>query len=181
MKQIKQVIADLLECVGEDPNREGLMDTPARVESSLGELLSGYGQNPKDVLKSFENVDDYHGMVLVRGIEFYSMCEHHLLPFFGKAHIAYYPCHRVIGISKLARVFDLYARRLQLQERLCKQVTSAIDECLEPVGSACIIEATHLCVSSRGIKKQGMSVVTSNFTGMFDEDSVKRVLSLIRG
>ena len=158
----------LIEFIGDDPNREGLRETPARVIRSYEELLGGYKQKPEDVVKVFED-DDCDEMVIVRDIEFVSTCEHHMLPFMGKAHIAYIPDGKVIGVSKLVRVLEVFSRRLQIQERLCEQVTKALDDILKPKGSACVLEAKHLCMTARGVRKQGSVMVTSSLTGVFRE------------
>jgi GTP cyclohydrolase I len=180
---IHDSVVRFFQFIGEDPTREGLVETPQRVERSYKELFSGYETDPKEVIKVFED-DSCDEMVIVRNVEFFSTCEHHLLPFFGKAHIAYVPDGRVIGASKLARVLEVFARRLQIQERLCQQVTSALDGLLEPKGSACILVARHLCMSSRGIAKQGSEMITSSLTGVFREsgnDARRELLSMVGG
>jgi GTP cyclohydrolase IA len=159
-------IRETLKYLGEDPNREGLIDTPKRVVKSWGEIYSGYEKDPKDLLTTFDS-DGYDQIVVLKDIELYSMCEHHMLPFFGKAHVAYIPNGRVIGISKLARLVDLFARRLQIQERIGQQVTNALMEYLDPKGAACIIEATHMCMRMRGVAKQNSIMITSSMTGVF--------------
>jgi GTP cyclohydrolase IA len=166
----------------EDPDREGLKDTPNRVIESYQELFSGYQHNVTEYFKTFEDVK-CDEMVLVKNCEMYSTCEHHMLPFFGRAHIAYIPDGKVIGLSKLPRILEVYSRRLQIQERICEQVTEAINTHLKPKGSACIIEATHLCMCARGISKQHSTVTTSSITGVFrDKSEVRQELfSLIRG
>lgn len=163
---IQQNIVRQLQYIGEDPNREGLKETPNRIVRSWGELYSGYGQDPKELLTTFDS-DGYDQIVLLKDIELYSMCEHHMLPFFGKAHIAYIPDKRIIGISKLARLLDIFARRLQIQERIGEQVTSTLMEILQPKGVACIIEASHLCMRMRGVSKQNSTMVTSSLKGVF--------------
>jgi GTP cyclohydrolase I len=162
-------IKDLLRYIGEDPEREGLKDTPARVLKSWKELTSGYNQNPKDFLTIFEN-ESYDQIVLLQDIEMYSTCEHHMLTFFGKAHVAYLPGNHIIGISKLARLVDLYARRLQIQERIGDQVTTALMEYLKPKGAACFIEAKHMCMCSRGCNKQNSIMKTASLRGVFKTD-----------
>jgi len=157
----------LIEFIGDDPNREGLQETPERVVRSYEELFAGYKQDVAEVVKMFESSCDE--MVIVRDVEFYSTCEHHFLPFFGKAHIAYIPDGRMIGVSKLIRVLEVFSRRLQIQERLCQQVTDALDEFLNPKGSACVLEAQHFCMTSRGVQKQHSIMVTSSLTGAFRE------------
>jgi len=161
-------IVRLLQFIGEDPKREGLKDTPKRVIKSYAELFAGYKLTPAEVMKTFKH-STCNEMVVVKNIEFFSTCEHHMLPFFGKAHIAYIPNGKVIGVSKLARILDIYARRLQIQERLCEQVTAALDQNLQPKGSACILEASHLCMRCRGVSKQNSVMVTSSLTGVFLE------------
>ena len=141
----------------EDPNREGLLDTPSRVAKSWDEIYSGYNKNPEDLLTVFE-AGTYDQIVLLKDIEIFSMCEHHMLPFFGVAHVAYIPGTKVIGISKLARLVDMYARRLQIQERIGEQVTAALMQYLQPKGAACIIEASHMCMRMRGVNKQNSKI-----------------------
>lgn len=171
----------ILEYIGEDMTREGLIETPKRIVKSWGKLFQGYGQNPKDVMKIFEDgaCDE---MVLLKDIELYSMCEHHMLPFFGKCHIAYIPNHKVIGISKLARLMEIYARRMQIQERIGDQITDALMMHLEPLGAACIIEAQHFCMKARGIEKQNSIMVTSSLKGIFKGEPATRAefMRLIR-
>ena len=159
-----------LELIGEDPEREGLLQTPARVARAMSWLTRGYGENLRDVVGSAIFEEKYEGVVLVRDIEVYSLCEHHMLPFFGKAHVAYVPDGRVIGLSKIPRLVDVFARRLQVQERLCMQVASAIDEVLRPRGVAVMIEAAHLCMMMRGVERQRSMTVTSAHLGVFLSD-----------
>lgn len=171
----------LLKCIGENPDREGLKETPSRIIRAYKELFAGYHIEPASVLKTFEDgaCDE---MVLLKGIDFYSFCEHHWLPFSGKAHIAYLPDGKVVGVSKLARLLDVYARRLQIQERLCQQVTKALMEHLQPKGAACIIEASHLCMACRGVQKQHAVMVTSSLAGEFLAPEVRQeFLALVRG
>ena len=179
---VQQNIVRQLQYIGEDPKREGLVKTPDRVVRSWGTLFSGYQQNPADLLTVFES-DGYDQIVLLRDIELYSMCEHHILPFYGKAHVAYIPGGKVIGISKLARLVDIFARRLQIQERLGEQVTSTLMEHLKPRGAACIIEATHMCMRMRGVSKQNSVMTTSSMKGVFLENAAARteLMALIRG
>ena len=167
------MVRSMLEYIGEDPNREGLRETPNRVINSYSELFSVYNKDPNSVFKVFEDgaCDE---LVLLKDIPFFSCCEHHILPFFGKAHIAYIPNGKIIGISKLARLLEIYSRRLQVQERLTTQITKALDEGLSPLGSACILEATHLCMVMRGIQKQDSVMVTSSLTGVFRKDPTAR-------
>jgi len=170
-----------LEYIGEDVKREGLLETPERVVKSWNRLYGGYRQNVKDVLKVFEN-DTSDEMVVLKDIEFYSTCEHHMLPFFGKAHIAYIPSGKVVGISKLARILEVYARRLQIQERLCQQITGALMEYLQPKGAACVLEAQHFCMTSRGVEKQNSLMVTSSLTGVFRDTATRaEFMQTIRG
>jgi len=170
---VQQNIVRLLEYIGEDPNREGLRETPDRIIRSWDEIFAGYKQNPKDVFKTFED-DKIGGLVYLKDIEFFSTCEHHWLPFSGKAHIGYIPNGPVIGASKLARLLDIYACRLQIQERLAEQVTDALMEYLKPMGAACIIEARHLCMACRGVKKQHSIMGYSSVKGAFFEDARAR-------
>ncbi len=165
-KSVEDIIIRQLQFIGEDPTREGLLETPGRVVRAWGELFSGYKQDPSKILKVFKDgaCDE---MVLLKNIEFYSMCEHHILPFFGKAHIAYIPDGRVVGISKLARLLEVFARRLQIQERLGQQITETLMKELKPKGAACILEAQHFCMTSRGVGKQDSVMVTSSLTGVF--------------
>jgi len=161
----------LLKFIGEDPGREGLKDTPSRVLRSYSELFSGYFQDPASVIRTFED-GTCDEMVILRGSEMWSMCEHHMLPFFGQAHVAYVPDRKIIGISKLARLVEIYSRRLQVQERLTTQITAALDEHLKPRGSACVIEATHLCMACRGVRKS-TTMITSSLTGVFRQPEVR--------
>lgn len=175
-------IRRILQYIGEDVEREGLRETPDRVVRSYSEIFSGYNQDPASVFKTFADgaCDE---MVLLRNVEFYSVCEHHMQPFFGRAHIAYIPGTSVIGVSKLARLLEIYARRLQIQERLTTQVTEALDKYLQPKGSACVIEAKHFCMVCRGVHKQNSELITSSLTGVFRENLAARgeFMSLIRG
>lgn len=166
-------IRRILQFIGEDPTREGLRETPDRVVRSYKELFAGYQQDPETVFKTFEDgrTDE---MVLLRDVSFTSNCEHHMLPFMGVAHIAYLPRGKIIGVSKLARLLEVFARRLQVQERLCQQITEALDKHLNPLGSACVIEATHLCMTCRGISKTGSKMITSSLTGVFRKDPAAR-------
>jgi GTP cyclohydrolase I len=157
----------ILELLGEDGKREGLKETPKRVAKSLQFLTQGYGTDPADILKSAMFHEDYSEMVIVKDIELFSMCEHHMLPFIGKAHVAYIPDGRITGLSKIARVVDAYARRLQVQERLTMQIRDCIEETLKPLGVAVVIEALHLCMVMRGVQKQHSVTTTSAFTGGF--------------
>jgi GTP cyclohydrolase I len=175
-------VEETLRLLGEDPDREGLLRTPERVADSLRFLTSGYSQSLEDVVGGAVFAETYEEMVLVKDIELYSLCEHHLLPFFGKAHVAYLPNGRILGLSKLARLVDIFARRLQVQERLTTQVAEAIDEVLQPHGVAVVIEAAHLCMMMRGIQKQNSQTLTSCMLGSFRDDEKSRAefLELIR-
>ena len=179
---MQQVIRQLLEELGEDPDREGLIDTPARVERALRFLTSGYRTDVDSVINEALFSVDYNEMVIVRDIDFYSMCEHHLLPFFGKCHIAYLPQGKVIGLSKIPRIVDVFSRRLQIQERLTQQIADIIREKINPMGVAVVMEATHLCMSMRGVEKQNSFAVTSAMLGVFRDDARTRseFLELIR-
>lgn len=182
-EEAEAAVRTLIAWAGDDPAREGLQNTPHRVASAYEELFAGYGHNPDEVLTTtFKEISGYRDMVLVRDIPFYSHCEHHMLPFFGKAHVGYYPVDGVVGISKLARLVDLYARRLQTQERLTAEIARALDEFLETGGAAVLLEAEHMCVSMRGVQKAGASTTTSHFTGMFRDDAAERerFLNLVR-
>jgi len=161
-------VVRMLEYIGEDPDREGLRETPKRVVESWGHLFSGYAEEPTDLVKYF-TADGYDEMVLLKDIEFHSVCEHHLLPFIGKAHVAYIPDGKFLGVSKLARLLNIYSRRLQIQERICRQVTLFLMEELKPLGAACIIEAQHMCMTMRGVQKQNSIMVTSSIEGLFRE------------
>ena len=165
-ESVEQNIVRVLEYIGEDPNREGLLDTPKRIVKSWDELFAGYTQDPKELLRHFD-AETYDQIVLLKDIELYSMCEHHQLPFTGIAHVAYIPDKRVIGISKLARLVDIYARRLQIQERIGEQVTGFLMNELGAQGAACIIEASHMCMRMRGCSKQRSTMVTSSLKGAF--------------
>jgi len=164
---------DILEKIGENPHREGLLKTPERVAKALQYLTHGYDLDPKGILKSAMFEEDYSQMVVVKDIEVYSMCEHHMLPFFGKAHIAYIPNGHIVGLSKIPRVVDAYARRLQVQERLTNEIRDCIQETLNPVGVAVVIECKHLCMAMRGIQKQNSVTTTSAFTGEFAKERTR--------
>ena len=181
-KEIKTALVEQIKYIGENPDREGLVETPNRIVRSWDEIYAGYKQVPADVLTTFA-ADGYDQIVLLKDIELYSMCEHHMLPFFGKAHVAYIPGKRVLGISKLARLVDMYARRLQIQERLGDQITQALMDFVGCRGAACIIEATHMCMRMRGVSKQNSTMVTSSLTGAFFTSSAARMelMGLIKG
>ena len=180
LDQLARNYEHILEAVGEDKQREGLEKTPMRVAKSLQFLTQGYKIDPKKILKSAMFKEDHKHMVLIKDIELYSMCEHHMLPFFGKAHIAYIPNGHIVGLSKIPRVVDAFARRLQVQERLTDQIKDCIQETLNPLGVAVVIEAKHLCMLMRGIQKQNSVASTSSFTGAFLKDSTRsEFISLI--
>jgi len=179
---MQQIYAELLTRIGEDPARDGLLKTPERMEKSMAFLTKGYSQTVEGVLHDALFDVDYDEMVIVKDIEFYSMCEHHLLPFFGRAHVAYVPNGKVIGLSKVARVVDIFARRLQVQERLTQQIAEAIGEAIHPQGVGVVLEAEHLCMMMRGVEKQGSSTVTSSMLGAFKTQTQTRneFLTLVR-
>jgi GTP cyclohydrolase I len=182
--EVEAAVRTLIAFAGDDPDREGLRDTPRRVAAAYEDFFAGYGQDAADALdRTFEDLGSYDDIVIVRDIPFYSHCEHHMVPFVGKAHVAYYPGEKVVGLSKLARVVDVFARRLQTQERLTGQVVQAVDEALKPRGIAVMIEAEHQCMTLRGAQKHGASTVTTQFTGVFRDDPAEqlRFLTLVRG
>ncbi len=164
---VQAIYAELLKRIGEDPARDGLLETPKRMEKSMAFLTKGYAESVASVLHGALFEVDYDEMVIVRDIEFYSLCEHHLLPFFGKAHIAYVPQGKVVGLSKLPRIVDVFARRLQVQERLTQQIAEAIEDAIAPQGVGVVIEAQHLCMMMRGVEKQSSLTVTSSLRGVF--------------
>lgn len=178
----KDIYAELLKRYDKDPTRDGLLRTPERMEKAMTFLTRGYEQDPAQVLRDALFDVDYDQMVIVRDIEFYSLCEHHMLPFFGKAHIAYIPNGKVIGLSKMARLVDIFARRLQVQERLTREVADAIEDAIHPQGVGVVMEAQHLCMMMRGVEKQHSSTVTSAMTGVFRDQQGTRneFLSLVR-
>src|SRR2546421_8702500 len=179
---MQDLIRQLLSELGEDPKREGLMDTPKRVEKALKFLTSGYDADIAAVLNGALFTVDYSEMVIVKDIDFYSLCEHHLLPFFGKCHVAYIPRKRVIGLSKIPRLVDVFARRLQIQERMTNQIAETVREKIQPLGVAVVCEATHLCMSMRGVEKQNSFALTSSMLGTFQSDARTRMefLELIK-
>lgn len=179
---MQDLIAQLLVALGEDPSREGLLKTPGRVARSLEYLTSGYRVKVEDIVNGALFSVDYNEMVIVRDIGFYSLCEHHLLPFFGTCHVAYIPNGRVIGLSKIPRLVDMFARRLQLQERMTSQIAETIREAVAPLGVAVVCEGTHLCMAMRGVEKQASTTVTSAMLGVFHDDPRTRseFLTLIR-
>lgn len=168
--ELSSIYAKVLKLIGEDPDREGLRGTPMRVAKSLYFLTNGYQQNPCNIINSAKFKEDYKQMVLVKDIDIYSLCEHHMLPFFGRAHVAYIPDGHITGLSKIARVVEAFSRRLQVQERLTTQIRNCIQDCLNPSGVAVVIEAKHLCMQMRGIQKQNSVTTTSAFTGIFLEN-----------
>ena len=177
---ISDMYKNILDDVGENPTREGLLKTPQRAAKAMQFLTQGYDLNPAEILRSAMFKEDYSQMVIVKDIEVYSLCEHHLLPFFGKAHIAYIPNGQIVGLSKLPRVVDAFARRLQVQERLTNEIRDCIQDTLKPLGVAVVIECSHLCMQMRGIQKQNSATTTSAFTGEFLKDTTrKEFISLI--
>lgn len=183
-EEAEAAVRTLIAWAGDNPDREGLIDTPKRVVRAYEELYAGYGETPDDVLdRTFGEIGNFDDMVVVRDIIFHSHCEHHMVPFMGRAHLAYFPVERVVGLSKIARVVDMYAKRLQTQEHLTSQIISAIDEALKPRGVALLIEAEHMCMAMRGVKKPGASTITTQFTGIFRDDPQEQIrfMSLIRG
>jgi GTP cyclohydrolase I len=180
IKKLASNYEEILKVVGEDPAREGLQKTPERVAKALQFLTHGYDLDPTEMLLSARFREDYRQMVIVKDIEIYSLCEHHMLPFFGKAHVAYIPDHYIVGLSKIPRVVDAFARRLQVQERLTNQIRDSIQETLKPLGVAVVIEAQHLCMQMRGIQKQNSITTTSAFIGEFENDRTRsEFISLI--
>ncbi|MDQ0320070.1 GTP cyclohydrolase I [Pararhizobium capsulatum DSM 1112] len=183
-KEAEDAVRVLLRWAGDDPTREGLLDTPARVAKSYKELFSGYDLAPEDVLgRTFDEVGGYDDIVLVKDIPFFSHCEHHMVPIIGKAHVAYLPNGRVLGLSKIARVVEIYGRRLQTQETMTAQIAKAIDETLQPRGVAVMIEAEHMCMAMRGVQKQGSTTLTTTFTGAFKTEPAEqaRFMTMLRG
>ncbi|MEO1191128.1 MAG: GTP cyclohydrolase I FolE [Pseudomonadota bacterium] len=174
-KEVEDAVRVLLAWTGDDPTREGLLGTPERVARAYQEFFAGYDEDPEALLqRTFEETDGYDEMVLLKGVSLESHCEHHMVPILGVAHIAYWPKKRVVGISKLARVLNSYARRLQIQERLTAQIANTLWDVLEPEGVAVVIEAQHQCMTTRGVKKQGVAMVTSRLLGCFRDDPMKR-------
>ena len=170
IEQLKAHYTAVLRLLGEDPDREGLVKTPERMAKAMCFLTQGYNQDPLEILRSAMFNEKYKQMVLVKDIEFYSMCEHHVLPFYGKAHVAYIPNGRITGLSKIARVVECFARRLQVQERLTVQIRDCIQEALDPLGVAVVIEASHMCMQMRGVESQQSATTTSAFTSIFLKD-----------
>ncbi len=181
MKKIAGLVKDILLAIGENPEREGLLRTPQRVEKAYEFLTRGYHQDVEKILNNAVFEQECNEMVVVRDIEFYSMCEHHMLPFFGKAHVAYLPKDKIVGLSKIPRIVDIYAKRLQVQERLTRQVADTLEEVLDPYGVAVIMEAKHMCMLMRGVEKQNSFVTTSTLLGQFKKERATRMelLSLL--
>jgi GTP cyclohydrolase I len=173
LEELSHHYREILRLIGENPEREGLLKTPERVAKAIQFLVQGYNIDPVEVLSSAKFREDYREMVIVKDIEIYSLCEHHMIPFIGKAHVAYIPDKYITGLSKIARVVEIYARRLQVQERLTTQIKDAINVTLKPLGVAVVIEAQHLCMSMRGIQKQNSVTTTSDFTGAFERDKTR--------
>jgi GTP cyclohydrolase I len=174
-EEAEAAVRTLIRWAGDDPNREGLLDTPSRVVRSYEEFFQGYGTDPAAILaRTFEEVDGYDEMILLRDIRFESYCEHHMVPIIGKAHVAYLPRNRVVGISKLARLVELYAKRLQIQEKMTAQIADTLEHVLQPLGVGVVIEASHQCMTTRGVHKPGVSMVTSRMLGSFRTDPSTR-------
>lgn len=182
-KSLSSNYKEVIENLGEDPTREGLLKTPERVAKAMQFLTQGYDQNPQEILKSAMFAEKYDEMVIVKDIEVYSLCEHHMLPFFGKCHIAYIPNGHIVGLSKFPRMVDAFSRRLQVQERLTDQIRDCLHETLNPQGVAVCIEAQHLCMQMRGVQKQNSTTTTSAFSGAFMEEDITRqeFMSLVKG
>ena len=180
---MEEHVREILKALGEDPERAGLKDTPRRMKESLEFLTSGYREDVDKVMKGFILDDEYDEMVICRDISLYSLCEHHMLPFYGKCHVAYIPKGKIIGLSKIPRVVEIFSRRLQIQERLTNEIAGTLMEHLEPIGVAVIIEAVHLCMAMRGVQKRDSLIITSSMLGAFRNDSKTRMefLDLIRG
>jgi GTP cyclohydrolase IA len=173
-KEFEELVRRELELLGEDPSREGLLRTPARVARALKWMTQGYGSSAKDVVGNGIFKEEHDNMIMVRDIELYSMCEHHMLPFFGKAHVAYIPNGKIVGLSKIPRIVDVYAQRLQVQERLTEQIAEGLCSVLDPAGVGVVIEAYHLCMMMRGVQKQNSKTITSALRGAFREDPKTR-------
>ena len=171
--QLANYYQNIIQILGEDVNREGLIKTPTRVAKAMQFMTSGYKEDPESIITSAMFHEEYHQMVIVKDIDFYSMCEHHMLPFFGKAHIAYIPRKHITGLSKIARVVDVFARRLQIQERLTTQIKECIQKTLNPLGVMVVIEAQHMCMQMRGVQKQHSVTTTSDFTGVFEAEKTR--------
>ena len=169
LSQMAANVSQMLDLIGEDKDREGLVKTPMRVAKSLQFLIQGYQQDPAEIIRSAMFREDYRQMVIVKDIDFYSMCEHHMLPFFGKVHVAYIPNKYIVGLSKIPRVVEVFARRLQVQERLTTQIKDCINDTLHPLGVMVVVEASHLCMQMRGVQKMNATTTTSDFTGAFTD------------
>jgi len=182
-RSLEHVVAELLHLLGEDPNREGLRKTPKRVARALAYLTKGYHEDPKQVVNNALFTEDYSEMIVMKDVDFFSLCEHHILPFFGRATIAYIPRHKIIGISKLARLVDVYARRLQVQERMTTQIANTLMEELDPLGVGVVLRAEHLCMRMRGVEKQNSVVVTSAMLGVFrtHQETREEFMTLVNG
>ena len=172
-EELKENFTNVISLLGEDTDREGLVKTPERAAKAMKFLTSGYSMDPKEILEGAMFKEDYKEMVIIKDIELYSLCEHHMLPFFGKAHIAYIPNGRIVGLSKIPRVVDVFARRLQVQERLTEQILECINDTLKPQGVAVVIEASHMCMMMRGVQKQNSTTTTSGFRGAFKESNTR--------
>lgn len=183
-EKAEEAVREMIQWAGDDPNREGLIDTPKRVVKASREIFAGYSQDPNEILATtFGDTGGYDEMIAETGIPFYSYCEHHMVPFFGIAHVAYIPKDKVVGLSKLARLVDVFARRLQIQERMTTQIADTLYEVSEPLGCGVVIEATHMCMTMRGVKKEGASMKTRRLLGVFKTDPAvrKEFFDLIRG
>ena len=179
---LKNACRQSLEVIGEDPEREGLVKTPERMAKSFLELTRGYAMNPVETLQSAMFQEEYDQMVVVKDIEFYSLCEHHILPFFGKVHVAYIPNGKIVGLSKIPRVVDIFSHRLQVQEHLTKQICECVQQALTPLGAIVMIEAQHLCMQMRGVEKQGAATTTIYYTGVFENNEKrKEFLNMVKG
>jgi len=170
---LKKAYTSLLKDVGENPERDGLLKTPERAAKAMQFLTQGYDQDPIEILRGAMFDENHQDMVVVKNIEVYSLCEHHMLPFYGKAHVAYIPNGKIVGLSKIPRIVDVFARRLQVQERLNKNIIDAIEEALKPLGVAVVIEASHMCMMMRGVEKQNSTTTTSGFTGQFEQQETR--------
>lgn len=180
---LEETVVKLLRLLGENPEREGLQKTPARVARALAFLTKGYREDPKEVINNALFSEDYSEMIVMKDVDFFSLCEHHILPFFGKATIAYIPRHKIVGISKLARLVDVYARRLQVQERMTTQIANTLMEALDPLGVGVVLRAEHLCMRMRGVEKQNSIVVTSAMLGVFrtHQETREEFMTLVNG
>ena len=182
MAEMKNLQRRILELIGEDPDREGLIKTPERVAKSLRFLTKGYREDPEELLRSAMFREEYRQMVIVKDIDFFSMCEHHMLPFYGKAHVAYIPNGHITGLSKIARVVDIFSHRLQVQERLTEQIMQCINDTLKPQGVMVVIEAKHMCMQMRGVEKQNSITTTSAYSGVFESSKTRNeFMNLLRG